>query len=163
MAEIWIAPKTWTVDTVLPAADLNLQVRNNFEWLKNPPTAVATITTDVTTTSTSFVLVTGLSVTLTTVGNTVLALVTLTMGVSVGGSSVYLDLHNGSGREGGTEGLLEHKKGTSSDVSPAGMPYIIDGLTPGSNTIQVHWRVSGNTGTIHATNQVATLRVVEIG
>ncbi len=163
MAEIWITPKTWAVDTILPAADLNLQMRNNFEWLKNPVTGVAAITTDITTSSTTFVDATGLSVTLTTVGDTVLAAVTMSAGTTTVSAQLTVDLHDGAGRQGGSEGLVSHLTPSSGLESNFSFVYLITGLTPGSNTIKVQWRVSTGTGTIHATNQSATLRIMEIG
>ncbi len=159
----WTTPKTWTTGELVTAAQLNTHIRDNLNALFNPVTGVATITTDITTTNTSFEDATGLSVTLTTAGDTVLAVFTGTIGISGAANTIFIDFHDGSTRIGGTEGLIKKLfDGTASETNGS-FSHVITGLTPGSNTIKVQWRVDAGTGTITATNQVATLRIIEVG
>ena len=159
----WTTPRTWTTGELVTAAIMNKHIRDNLNALFSPATDVATITTDITTTNTSFEDATGLSVTLTTAGDTVLAIFTGTIGGDVSTTQVFLDFHDGSVRLGGTEGLIQWNRGTNANEVNGSFSYVITGLTPGSNTIKVQWRINSGTGTIHATNQVSTLRIIEVG
>ncbi len=159
----WTTPRTWTTGELVTAAIMNTHIRDNLNALFSPVTGVSTITTDITTTSTSFEYATGLSVTLTTAGDTVLAILTGTFGGSASSVSVFLDIHDGSTLLGGTDGLVQWKRGTNAIENNASFSHIVTGLTPGSNTIKIQWKVSSGTGTFHATNQVTTLRIIEVG
>lgn len=58
----WTAPKTWSASSALTAAELNEQVRDNTLHLKEQMTgSTAVLSSDFTTTSSSFVNLTGLS------------------------------------------------------------------------------------------------------
>jgi len=74
----WTAPKTWTVDGVLTAADMNTYVRDNLHYLLSPNKGVIIRNNngDYSTTSTSWVDVdaTNLSLTITTHGGPVLVI-----------------------------------------------------------------------------------------
>lgn len=74
MPAIWTAPRDWLSGEIVTPALMNAHVRDNLSWLKTPTSAVKVITSDVATTSTSFVDVTGSSVSITTNGGNVLCL-----------------------------------------------------------------------------------------
>lgn len=70
----WTTPKTWATGELVTAADLNLHVRDNLLALKNPPFASAYIGVPVTTTSTTFVDITGAAATFTSTGGLITAM-----------------------------------------------------------------------------------------
>ncbi len=73
----WTTPKTWTTGELVTAADLNTHVRDNLTAVFAPSNFQEAVgsSTDFTTTSTSYVDITGMSVSITTVGGNLLVVV----------------------------------------------------------------------------------------
>lgn len=97
MAAIYTTPRTWTAAELVTASIMNAHVRDNFDYLKARPVA-RTADYDGTvfsTSSTSFVDITGASVSITTSGSSrllILACVNLTgVGLSNGEVTALLD------------------------------------------------------------------------
>lgn len=74
----WTTPKTWNTGDLVTAADLNTHVRDNMNVLFAPSNfqEVVGTSTDFNTTSTSYVDITGMSLSITTVGGNLLVVVT---------------------------------------------------------------------------------------
>lgn len=65
MTATWTANRTWSAGEIVTAAIMNTYVRDNLDWLKTPIDSQAIFSTTFTTTSASYVDVTGATVTLT--------------------------------------------------------------------------------------------------
>lgn len=143
----WITPEDFETDEVLAATKLNNQVNGNLLALKSPPTGVVNVEDSSTqaTTSTTFVDVTGASITITTGGGRVLlSLMALCHRAAEG--SVYLTFS---------------VDGT--DLGPANGVYTLNALTlargfffqfwtdelaAGSHTFKARVRVAASTATL---------------
>lgn len=145
MPAVWIQPITWEVDQLVTEGDLNEQLRDNLEWLKNPPRASAVLTANVATTSTVFVDVPGLTVTLTTAGGALLVGFTGVAG-NAGGPTVVFDVVVDGVSQGGVDGVV----GSTAGVVPMSFVWLVDGLAAGAHTVKLQWKVSAGTGTLYA-------------
>jgi hypothetical protein len=146
----WTQPKTWSSEP-LTSSDLNTHLRDNLEILKDPASGDYTLNevSDYTTTSTTFVDVdaTNLSATLTTNGGDVF--VFFAPLVALGSSQiVFFDLDVDGTRLGGNDGIVA----TVPTGVGVAVPIIamVTGLTAGSHTIKLQWKVSAGTGKIYA-------------
>jgi len=148
MAATWTAPKTWAVDTVLPAADLNTYVRDNTEALASPPQGFAAGLADYgnasnslyTTTSTSFVPLhaTDTEVNIAPLGTILIA--HLQGFLTTTASQVVLDLQiDGVPLGDASFGSLRVQTSPEERINNS---WLITGLTPGvSVEVKVVWRV----------------------
>ena len=117
---------------------------------------------NITTGSTTFVALTGATVTIATGAHRVLLVATVEGITTTGGAGVYLDLTVDGTRQGGTNGLHYVTQVGTNDM-PLSIGYVTDVLTAASHTFAIQWRVSAGTGTIYAAaaNPV-TLAAVEL-
>jgi hypothetical protein len=99
-------------------------------------------TTNISTGSTTYVLMTGMSVTLNTGGGDVLVHFTTTIQTSANGADADIGLFVD-----GTHyfAVRNHTK-DSNDTDAMNLSYLVTGLSAGSHTFQIRWRV--NTGTV---------------
>lgn len=148
MTATWRQPVTWSVGQLVTATNLNEQLRDNLEFLKTPPTALYTVNqaSDYTTTSTSFVDVdaTNLSLTIATAGGDVLIVF---MGYGGGTARLYLDVAIDSVRMAGDDGFLAAVSGVNTPIT---LVALKQGLTAGSHTFKLQWKVNSGTGTLYA-------------
>jgi hypothetical protein len=145
----WTAPTTRATDDLINASIWNTDVVDNLAFLKNPTSGVATLTTQLTTTSTSFTDATGLSVTMTTSGGNVMCVFNASVGNNGASQNIFtLDVDGTD--QGATDGLLSVT--ASAIAANASFVYVVTGLSAASHTIKVQWRVSGGTGTLFANN-----------
>jgi hypothetical protein len=144
----WTQPKTWTSEP-LTSSDLNMHLRDNLEMLKAPPTASYTLNqaTDYTTTSTTFTNVdaTNLSLTIVTSGGDVMVHFDCFCANATG--AVYLDFTVDGARHAGDEGVARTLSNSGQSLA---FTRLVRGLTAGSHTFNLQWRVSGGTGTLYA-------------
>ena len=145
----WTAPKTWVVGEALTAPDLNAQIRDNMLALKAPPTALVRLDepTDYTTTSTVFVAVdtSRLSLSLTTSGGDML--IGFSGNISNSTQATFVDIEFDGVMIGGDEGLVR----VPTLHSVCSFSVLKTGVTAGSHTIRVMWRVtSASTSTLYA-------------
>lgn len=153
----WTPPRTWSADELIDETILNTHVRDNLAWLKTPPNGRATLSSQVTTTSTSFTDITGLSVTMTTSGGNVLCFFTGALANS--GSYYSLVTLNVDGTVvGGTDGLVTVLAASSQNVSFA---YVLTGLSAGTHIIKMQWKTAnaGGTVTLYANDSTSNLRL----
>lgn len=145
----WTQPKTWSNEPLV-AGDLNTHLRDNLEALKDPPQGGTDIdsATDYSTTSGTFndVDSTDFSSTLTTNGGDVL--VTFVAPI-VGNSTLgaFFDISVDGVLIGGDDGIT--RKAVSTTVDTVCLVYWVKGLSAGSHTIKLQWRVTGGTATIY--------------
>ena len=139
----WTTPKTWAVDELVTASDLNTHIRDNLNALKVPPTDHYELNegSDYTTSSTSFVDVdaTNLALTITTTGGDVL--------VHFHGYTVnqgYFDLAVDGSRAGGDDGCIRFTTG------PVSFTRLITGLAAGEHVFKLQWKTVGAALTLYA-------------
>ncbi len=149
----WTTPKTWTSEP-LTSADLNTHLRDNLEFLKDPPTAhyECVETADYTTTSTTFVDIdeTNLSFTLETEGGDVL--IGFHGMVQVNSSSkrtIAFDVAIDGERLGGIAGI-HIVYGLNTEKLPVSFVRLVTSLSAGSHTFSLQWRVSASQATLYA-------------
>lgn len=144
----WTTPRTWVTGELVTATIMNTHIRDNLNALKAPPTDshVVNEASDYTTTSTSFVDVdaTDLALTITTTGGDVL----VHFHGSVyrnGGSSrmVFLDVDVDGARTAGDDGIVATMADTDLKPHAIGFTRYISGLSAGSHTFKLQWKVDG--------------------
>ena len=146
MTAEWTAPITWAVDQLVTADNLNEQVRDNLEFLKDPPTDEYTLNegSDYTTTSTSFVDIdaTNLALTIETGGGDVLVHFHGVFGsVSGSGTAVaYLEVDVDGSPLAGNDGIIAIYIDDAADHFPLSFTQLIQGLSAGSHTFKLQWK-----------------------
>ncbi len=162
----WTTPTTWVASSVVSAANLNEQVRDNFNYLLSRPRQAIrrTAGSDYETTSTTFTPIdaTHLSITLTMSGSVVLLGFSGVAEVTGGGSNAYYDLEIDGVRYSPTaNGSLQAP--FSGANAPVQLSLIITGLSVGSHTFRPLWRsVSGGTARLLAVSYPITFFAVEV-
>lgn len=149
----WTTPKTWSVDELLTAADLNEQLRDNMNELKAPPSANYELdeSSDFTTTSTTFVDVgAALELTVNTNGGDVMVHFHGAITNQTGGEKVMLDVAVDGVREAGDDGIVLAKPSGAFEVVPVCFTRLITGLSAGAHTFKLQWAVSAGTGYLYA-------------
>lgn len=150
-------PKTWQADTLVTAADLNTELKDNLNTLKSPASAhfEANEASDYTTTNTTFVDVDGTNgkflLTLTTLGGDVMVHFSGT--VLPGSGRVFFDVWVDGSPSAGDDGIAVTSNNT---VTPVSFTRLITGLSANSHTFALRWKVSAGTGTLYAGAGTAT-------
>ncbi|MEO8609958.1 MAG: hypothetical protein ABI690_18840 [Chloroflexota bacterium] len=152
MPSVWSSPKTWSVGELVTAALLNSHLRDNFDFIKTPPTALYILneSSDYTTTSTSFVNVDGakLALTITTAGGDVL--VGFCGSILQSAATVFFDVEVDGSRTAGDDGLCVITPSTASARMNATCFKLIQGLSSGLHTFKLQWKVNSGTATLFA-------------
>ncbi len=145
----WTTPKTWSVDELLTAADLNEQLRDNMNALKSPPSAEYTLNeaSDYSTSSTTFVDVDGTNLALTVNTNGGDVMVHFHGVINSSGNRVYLDVDVDGSRVAGDDGITG---GYFSNRMPISFTRLLTGLSAGEHTFTLQWKVSGGSATMFA-------------
>lgn len=117
--------------------------------------------TDYTTTSTSFTDVdaTDLSKTLTTQGGPVVVMFLGSIKHSTTGMRIYLEIDVDGSPHATEDGILLWSTTTASELHPMAFARIITGLSAGSHTFKLQWKVSSGTATMYAGAGTSTLDV----
>ena len=147
-------PKTWAVDELLGATDMNTYVRDNVAALKNPPsflTAFASGALVLSTTATTFTAISSaLSASLGTYGGDIMVFIQLQLASDTDTRRISLDwLVNGTalygayafGAGGARPGATTATKGNMTVFGP----LLVTGLASGTHVFQPVWKT--NTGT----------------
>jgi hypothetical protein len=153
----WTTPKTWNVDELLTAANLNMHLRDNLNALKAPPTVHYECDEDseYTTTSTSFVDVDGtnLALTLTTSGGDVLVHFHASI-VHTNAGKIFFDVTLDGNRIGEDDGILGGyvQNAGSGNTASAYMSFtrLVTGMAAGEHTFVLQWRTTGSTARLFA-------------
>lgn len=158
----WTTPQTWVDGNVLTAAELNEQVRDNLNFLFSKPgdNYVMNEAADYTTTSTLFVDVdaTNLALTITTGGGDVLIWFNGVMSGTGTPSYLSVDVLLDGSRLAGDDGILTLGSNNNGIISQyqgdkwqnMGFAYLKTGLSAGSHTFKLQWKVSTGTATLYA-------------
>lgn len=132
MAATYTANRTWVSGELITASIMNTYVRDNLDWFKTPIASKVT-TGGFSTSSATYVDVTNMTATFTTVGGGIDVLIRTTLGQTAGATNVLQLL---------VDGVAECILG--SWVSPAGNSFIptslvhhITAIAAGSHTIKV--------------------------
>lgn len=137
----WTTPRTWVAGEVPTAAIMNAHVRDNLNALKDPPTDLdQNWNTTISTTSTSFVNITGADVTITTTGGRAMIGFQISQTSSGGTSSdftCYEITIDGTAVSGHANGVLITYTG-----APISFTHLTAALSAGAHTIRVQWRVN---------------------
>lgn len=163
----WTNPKTWAVEPLV-ATDLNTHVRDNLNHLHDRMENCAShqITTDYTTTSTTFVDIdtTNLNLTLTTTGGKVLCgFFGAFENPTSGSRAVYLDVEVDGTRFGDTaDGVIGSRFGGSGDPGAIGFVILIDGLSDGAHDFKLQWRGDLADSKLEGTDSASQFWVKEI-
>ncbi len=155
----WTSPRTWTTGELVTAAIMNTHVRDNLNALFSPPSDSSTLTTNISTTNTSFENATGLTATLTTAGDTVLIGFIGTLDHTVASATIELDIDIDATREGGTDGIISVETEKESNAS---FTWRATGLSAAAHTFQLQWKTTEATATLRATNRVVMFWAAEI-
>jgi hypothetical protein len=162
MTAIWTTPRTWVDGELVTAALTNGALRDNLDYLKARPVArVSDLDGTVSnTTSTSFVDITGASVSITTSGSS--RLLVLASGTwapaNAGGPSYMTVLIDGVNQGDATNGLLYAASTTTNN------PFVIAMLTAaavsdGAHTVKLQYRTNTAVTTTVATFNLTVLEV----
>ena len=157
------APRTWTANQRVTAAQLNEELRDNMLTLKNPPTEVYTTVgnaSDYSTTSTSFADIdsTNMALTITTTGNgnggasDVMIGFTGTL-YSSSSIRIYIRILEDGVALNADDGLLVSE---ASGVRPVSFMFLRANASVGEHTYKLQWRVSSGTGILLANAGTST-------
>lgn len=136
----WTTPRTWVAGEVPTAAIMNAHVRDNLNALKDPPQAVAqNWNTTITTTSTSFVNLTGADVTVVTTGGRLMIGFHTPHAASGGGTTYFTITIDGVEVSGHANGVALV---TASGTSQMSFVYLTAALAAGAHTVKIQWRVN---------------------
>lgn len=143
MTATWTANRTWTSGELVTASIMNTYVRDNLDWLKTPlESGKITFSADFTTTSTTYVDITGITTTLTTRGGGLDVFFRCSWNGTTGVIQVLVD------------GVSEAILGSTTGANPIGMTFHhhIAALSAGSHTIKLQAKVASGTLTIKGTS-----------
>lgn len=147
----WTTPKTWQVDELVTATIMNTHIRDNLNALKAPPSAayVCDEVSDYVTTSTVFVDVdsTNLALTINTNGGDVLVHF---HGMINAYSQTFFNVAVDGTDDGPDDGYISAANGGSSEREAVSFTRLISGLSAGSHTFTLRWKVAAGTGRLYA-------------
>ena len=159
-------PKTWAVDELLGATDMNTYVRDNVAALKNPPsflTAFASGALVLSTTATTFTAISSaLSASLGTYGGDIMVFIQLQLAGDADTRYISLDwLVNGTalygayafGAGGARPGATTATKGNTTVFGP----LLVTGLASGTHVFQPVWKTDAGTAFTWATTDAAPI------
>lgn len=165
MTAIWTPPITFT-QALVTETQLNQQIRDNFEFLKTPPTALSNVNeaSDATTTSTSFVDVDGagtyfeLSLPSTFAGGDLLVVANVSFEGTTG-MLVYFNIAIDGVDDVANDGVIVMGIDATSNRRCATLVFLKQGLSVGAHTIKLRWKVNTGTATLWTGAGTAALDV----
>lgn len=147
MTATWHALVDWT-DVFVDATDYNEQLRDNMEWLRTRPFNNNTLGT-VTTTSASFVALTGSSTALTSAGGNMIVVANGKIGNNTAGAVMMIDLAIDTVRQGhATNGLVAITVPANNYLDCINVAFMTSSPpSAGSHDYAIYWKTSTGTGT----------------
>ena len=165
----YTTPKTWAVDELLAATDMNTYVRDNVAALKNPPsflTAFASGALVLSTTATTFTAISSaLSASLGTYGGDIMVFIQLQLAGDKGTRRISLDwLVNGTALYGAyafgagraLPGIATGSTSAMGNTTVFG-PLLVTGLASGTHVFQPVWKTNTGTAFTWATTGAAPI------
>lgn len=162
----YTVPKTWAVDELLAATDMNTYVRDNVAALKNPPsflTAFASGALVLSTTATTFTAISSaLSASLGTYGGDIMVFIQLQLAGDINTRRISLDwLVNGTALYGAYAfGAGQARPGTTTATTGNTTvfgPLLVTGLASGTHVFQPVWKTDAGTAFTWATTGAAPI------
>lgn len=152
----YTTPKTWSSELVT-VTDMNTYIRDNMLALKDPPSDnyESDEGADYTTTSTGWAQVDAdWALTITTTGGDVMLGFVCSADNNTAGEQLYFNVYVSSlaTRVVGDDGICTFEMPTSTTSRPqvVSFMFLLTGLSAGSHTFTLQWKVSGGTGKIYA-------------
>lgn len=156
----WNTPIDWQVDQLVTAEDLNSQLRDNLNYLKDPPTAsyILNEATDFASSSSSWVDVDGagsqFQLTIDTSGGDVMiGFHGFVCNFHTGVTYTYFDVDLDGTRIGGDDGLCLARLAAAAGLSQnqeIAFVHLHTELAAGSHTFKLQWRVIAGTTYLYA-------------
>lgn len=148
MTATWTTPRTWATGEIVTAALANEQWRDNVDYLKARPLLIVKDLdgTVASTSSTSFVDLTGASGSITTTGSSRLALSLSAVATASGANRSYWTMLVDGVNQGDATYGMTHGMGGSGGNQPSAL-FITAALSDGAHTVKIQWRVDGGSFT----------------
>lgn len=142
----WTAPRSWVTGEVVTAAQLNEQIRDNSNALVTTRSAVVTIETTTSTTYANLTTV-GPEVTVVTITEA-LVIATCQMANNTAGGQCFASVavSGATTLAASDDRAVIFESSAANDVSNMSRVFKITGLTAGSNTFTMKYRVNTGTG-----------------
>lgn len=164
----WTAPKTYVALSVLTAAELNTYERDNLLFLYTVLANIktTTITGAVSTTSTSFTDLTGLTQAITPTASSHKVLVQVATSVShsalelISMNVVRTSTAIGQPSGGSTPATAQNTTQASTDIKALSMIVEDSPATTSATTYKIQWKVSGGTGYVNRRGDSANITSV---
>ncbi len=162
----YTVPKTWAVDEVLGATDMNTYVRDNIAALKDPPsflTACASGALVLSTTATTFTAISSaLSASLGTYGGDIMVFIQLQLAGDTDTRRISLDwLVNGTALYGAYAFGAGRARAGATPAVTGNMtvfgPLLVTGLASGTHVFQPVWKTDAGTAFTWATTGAAPI------
>lgn len=158
----WTTPKDWTTGELVTAGLLDVHLKNNLNWLKNPPKVIYNNSCAYFTTSTDFVTVDNdLSLNLTTVGGDILIQVAATIyfDATYGADNVQFRLYT----DNATPSITWPVGRGSWDDARVNVSFFANRIEPaGSHNFKLQWRIVGG-GAVRVDMTQVAMMAREIG
>lgn len=149
----WTTPKTWTELETLTSSDMNLQVKGNIEYLKGRPIAAVTDLDGAVgnTTSTTFVDVTGASVSITTAGSSrLLVIASWEWGINTSPAIAYMTVTIDGVNQGHSTYGITWDGVVANSHEPASLVFLTTAaVSNAAHTVKLQYRTNVNTVTIY--------------
>lgn len=143
----WTTPRTWAASELVTATQLNEQLRDNLNALKGPPRDhKVTVSSAFSTTSTSFVTVTGAEAQCTTAGGRLMISAFGTLGANTTLTAALSLLLDGTSRQGNSTDGLQRVYVPGGGVNGFGFVYLSFALSAANHTIAL--QIKTNTGVL---------------
>jgi hypothetical protein len=151
MTAIWTLPRTWATGEIVTAAMLNQYLRDELDYLKARPVARVTDLdgTVSNTSSTSFVDITGATVSITTSGSSRLLIAGNVCWSESSAASAFLTaLVDGTNQGDATNGIVYETALTTAQHVAAFSFITAAAVTDAAHTVKLQYRTSANTLTV---------------
>jgi hypothetical protein len=143
----WTDPKDWTPGETLTEPDFDNYLSSNLKFLKTPTSSRLANQATTTTTSASFVDITGVTLTISTNAYEATVYFVGSIGISTAGNigiSLLVDGVATGDAAWGNNFIIS----TGAQTFPIGIPFRTVALTAGSHTFKLQWNTSAGTATL---------------
>ena len=151
MTAIWTQPRSWSVGELTTAALMNQHLRDNLDWLKNPPQGVYTAPTTIVVTSTTLIDIFS-PISITSAGGAFLVGMQASMACSAAGIVATLDVHVDGVSQGGANGIALYTGTGAGTGFNASFVFYVSPKTAGLHTFKLRAAVSAGSASILATS-----------
>jgi hypothetical protein len=145
----WTAPKTWAVNELVTASLMNTHVRDNLNYLfaRAYDVIILPNSANYTTTGTSFADIDGTNLAISQSLAGTKALLFFSGRFNGAAGAILLDFFVNGVQVGTSAGGIARVESGATDHFA--IMSVAEGLTPGTNTFTVRWRMTAGTGTLY--------------